>query len=756
MFTFVLFLQRLSANKLFELLARSSANWQTVAYLFSLVLPPALTFSVPVGVLVGVLIGLSRMASDGEITAMRAAGVPSRKVILPVIIFAVLGTCVAGACSLVLTPLSIRETYHVFNRLLAAQMTAEVLPRVFEEQFANNNTILYVGDVIAGPVVRWRNIFIADTTTPEQRKRGAREPGDAPRLTIASEAIAVPDVARNRVQLHLINGTTHEVGKETSEYLITSFPQGDQALEAEPPARVKAKAYVEMDTPVLWKEAAGSIDARIELHQRLALPPACLLLALVGVPLAISTRKAGKSAAVVMTVALAFLYYMSLISLIGLARQRTLPVPVAVWMPNAALALCGILLLFRLELPGDKDLITYLENLLRVWVGRIRGRITRSVPPIRLDTRLRGFPMLPQVIDTYILNSFLFYFVTLLASFVVMTEVYNFFELLGDMVRNKIAMSRMFTYLFFLTPKLIYDLTPASVLVAVLVTFGVMTKQNEVTAMKACGVSLYRMAAPVLLISAVLSLALFAFDHTYVPEANIKQDAIRNEIKGRAAQTWLRPERKWIFGRGSRIYYYKYFDPAESVMVGVSVYELDSRTFRLHRHISAERARWEPALGSWVFQNGWMRDIDGIRVTDFRVFQATTFKELDEPPNYFLKEVKQDKQMNFRQLAAYILELQQSGFDTVRLQVQYYRKFSVPMFAFIMAVISVPFAFLTGNRGAMAGVGVSLGIAVAYWAVSQLFEQIGNLNQLPALLAAWSPVAVFSLAGVYLLARMRT
>jgi lipopolysaccharide export LptBFGC system permease protein LptF len=118
--------------------------------------------------------------------------------------------------------------------------------------------------------------------------------------------------------------------------------------------------------------------------------------------------------------------------------------------------------------------------------------------------------------------------------------------------------------------------------------------------------------------------------------------------------------------------------------------------------------------------------------------------------------VKQAKQMNYGQLSSYIAELRQSGFDTVKLQVQYHKKFSVPLFALIMALISVPFAFLTGSRGAMAGVGVSLGIAVGYWALNLLFEQIGNVNQLPPALAAWSPDAVFSVAGLYMMARMRT
>jgi len=116
----------------------------------------------------------------------------------------------------------------------------------------------------------------------------------------------------------------------------------------------------------------------------------------------------------------------------------------------------------------------------------------------------------------------------------------------------------------------------------------------------------------------------------------------------------------------------------------------------------------------------------------------------------------QDKQMNFHQLWDYIQTLQQSGLDTTRLQVQYHKKFAVPLFAFIMALLSVPFAFMTGNRGAMAGVGVSLGIAIAYWTVSTVFEQVGNVGQLPPALAAWSPDALFSVIGAWLLARLRT
>jgi lipopolysaccharide export LptBFGC system permease protein LptF len=150
------------------------------------------------------------------------------------------------------------------------------------------------------------------------------------------------------------------------------------------------------------------------------------------------------------------------------------------------------------------------------------------------------------------------------------------------------------------------------------------------------------------------------------------------------------------------------------------------------------------------------RDLCGVDECKVQNFTATTFPEIAETPDDFLKLVKLDKQMNYHELAAYIKDLQQSGFDTVKLHVQYYKKFAVPVFALIMALISVPFGFLVGNRGAMTGVGVGIALAMGYLAIGLLFDQFGNVNLLPAIVAAWAPDALFSAAGLYLMLRMRS
>src|SRR5258708_6596354 len=123
LFTFVVFMRR--AAPLFQILVRNSGDGSTVSYLFALVLPQVLPYSIPLGVLVGTLITLSRMSADGEITAMRAAGVSGRRVAPPILTAAVMALCVTAAASLWLAPWAIREGYRVLNQVISGQLTAD-------------------------------------------------------------------------------------------------------------------------------------------------------------------------------------------------------------------------------------------------------------------------------------------------------------------------------------------------------------------------------------------------------------------------------------------------------------------------------------------------------------------------------------------------------------------------------------------------------------------------------------------------------
>jgi len=760
LFVFVLFLRTI--EKLSVMLVRMSAPPQVIGKLLLYALPSTIPFALPLGVLVGILVGLSRMSADSEIIAMRAAGISSLTITRPVLSFSFLAMTLTALASLWLTPLTLHLESKVARNFAAAQLTGDIESRIFNEQFPN--TVLYASDVTsAEKQITWHHVFIADVTPQAELQQKGRDRGEGPRIIVAEEAIPHPDAPNNRIILEMRGVHTSERDKE-GKVITTASPAQVEVLQAQKPEELQLNKTVrEMDTGPLYKRVYRRhdlshdeyVDAAIELHQRFALPLACILLGLTGVPLGISSRKGGKSAAFVTTVVIAFIYYLSLTALIGLAQKGRLPVPVAVWTPNAVFAILSIFLLSRLEKSGNVDVFGSLRAFFSRWVSRLSPAQSPRKVAVR-PSASRRFAFRPLLIDGYVLRSFLFYFGILLIALVLLIEVFTFFELLGDMIKNDIGMSTMFDYLWHLAPKLIYDLTPIGTLWASLICFGILTKHNEVTAFKAGGVSLHRLAAPVLAVSFAVSVTLFAFDHYYIPEANRRQEQLRAEIKKKPVATYLRPDRQWVYGQGSRIYNFQHLDPHQAVMSRANVYELNASNFQLVHQISADRAAWDSHAQTWRFQNGISAKPGDP--PDYHQFSgaSATFPELTEPPSYFVKEEKEYKEMNFKELGQYINELQSGGFETIPLRVQYYKKFAVPLLAFIMAVLSVPFAFMAGNRGAMTGVGISFGIAIAYWSIGTVFEQIGDLNQLPPAMAAWSPDIIFMLLGFYLMSRMRT
>jgi LPS export ABC transporter permease LptG len=308
---------------------------------------------------------------------------------------------------------------------------------------------------------------------------------------------------------------------------------------------------------------------------------------------------------------------------------------------------------------------------------------------------------------------------------------------------------------------MLYTIAPLAVLIAVLVTFGVLNRNSEIIAMKATGISLYRLVIPIVSIAAILAVSLFLFDEFYLPQANRRQEALRSTIKGHPPQTFLHPDQKWIFGEPrpgepGRIFYYQFFDRDRNEFANLSVFEFSPATFSLSRRIFASRVFWDTDTSTWKFQNGWVSDLEGANVSRYRDFINTTFPEIHEEPGYFTKESLQSQEMNFGQLDSYIRDLRQSGFDTMRLRVALWHKLAYPLIAVVMAVMAIPFALSMGRRGSLTGIAVAIAVALTYWVVDGLFGAMGTVNYLPAPLAAWSSDILFGLTGGYLLLRTPT
>jgi LPS export ABC transporter permease LptF/LPS export ABC transporter permease LptG len=755
-FTFVLFTRDL--GRILELVVRASAPLPSVAEIFLYTVPLALTYTIPMSVLVGILIGLSRLAADSEITAMRASGMGVWDFGRVLAIFVAAAWGLALLNGLYLAPWSLASLGHLEDQLKGSQVSFEVQPRVFYEGFPK--IVLYVQDVhSAQSAAVWKGVFLADISDVAN-----------PRITLAHEGILVAE-GQDRLHLHLKDGSTHETDpKETDKYQISTFHETDIPIEL-PSSESKAEEQVPVKAIGTWalRDRAAYVDpvsARwylIEFHTRFALPTACLVLAMVGIPLGLSSKKSGKAGGFVLTIVLVFAYYF--VSLIGvsLAKQGRLPPVFGAWLANLVFFAAALFLLWQAErrpfalspvkLPWKRD---PLPANVPVLERRLRRRDTGNAFE-RASTRRRVFSAtFPTLIDDYVLRDFFVYLGMIVSAFLVLLLVFTLFELLGDILRNQTPALVVAAYLLNVAPYLLYSVAPLIMLLAVLITFGLMNRSNEITAIKATGTSVYRIVAPVLFAAAVLAAGLFFADQFYLPHTNKRQEALHNQIKGKPAQTYLRPDRRWIFGQHNDIYYYQFFDADRDQFANLTIFQLDPASFAITQRIHAERAHWSDSLNRWIYQQGWQRTLQGSAIGSYHTFEVSTFPELSESPSYFKKEVKQYSEMNYEELHRYIRDLQQSGFDVVRLRVQLNKKLSYPLITLIMAVLAVPFSMSAAKKGAITGVAVAVGIAVVYTVVSRLFEAMGDISQLPPALAAWSPDMIFALAGAYLILKIPT
>ena len=454
-FTFVLFTRDL--GRILELVVRASAPLPSVAEIFFFTVPLALTYTLPMSVLVGILIGLSRLAADSEITAMRASGMGVWSFLRVLSIFVIAAWFLAMVNGLYVAPRAQAALGHLEDRLKGSQVSFEVQPRVFYEGFPK--IVLYVQDVkSAQGAALWKGVFMADLSNAAN-----------PKITLAKEGIVVSE-GQDRLHLHLIDGSVHETDpQDPNHYQISTFQQTDIPLdltssEIKPDESLPADV---MDTSTLWHKAArvDPVTARwylIAFHKRFALPTACLVLALVGIPLGLSSKKSGKSGGFVLTILLVFVYYT--VSLVGvsLARQGRVSSWFGAWLADFVFLALGLFLLFRAERRPFE-----LTSFRAFWKRDSRGpqpavaRSRRDNAFERASTRRRMFSAtFPTLLDDYILRDFFIYLGLILSTFLVLVIVFTLFELLSDILRNQVPATVVAEYLLNVTPYLLYNVAP--------------------------------------------------------------------------------------------------------------------------------------------------------------------------------------------------------------------------------------------------------------------------------------------------------
>ena len=698
-------------------------------------LPSALALTIPMSLLLGLLVAFGRLSADREFVAMQACGVSLIRLMRPVGLLSVLCWGATTYILLVAVPDGNQRFREITFDVMAARAEGEVRPRVFFEDFPD--VVLYVREIPTSGG-GWTDVFMADN-----------RPGQPPSVYLARRGRVVIDRAQRALEMVLEDGARH-TADASGKYEVFHFDElllrlnPDTVFRRQSPplgAREMSIPQLRVRAVELEREGIYPHSELFEIQKKFSIPFACLVFGLIGLALGVSNRRDGKLASFVIGIGVIFLYYVLLWLGQSLVRGHLVQPWLAAWMPNMVLGGVGALLFRWRDRAGDRPMRMS-------WWSSVP---TIRIPPLRL-------PML-GILDRYIAST---YARVAGLSAIAMAGIFyisTFLDLSDKVFRGQATWSMLWTYFWYATPQYVYYILPLAVLLAALVTIGLLTKNSELVVMKACGISLYRVALPMVGGALIAGGILFLLEQTVLGPSNRRAEAIRHVIRGGSPQTFDVLLRHWMVGSGGEIYHFDYYDPRGQQLNGLSIYEFGSRMQVLARRTYAERAVYAGGPGpwsdAWQLQEGWTRELteDG----ETRAFTPFTQSQAAiEPSAYFTTQQPDERFMSYSQLRDYTARLRASGFDVSGQLVALERKISFPFVTIVMTLIAIPFAVTTGRHGAMYGIGVGIVLAIAYWVAISIFAALGTGGLVTPSLAAWAPNLLFGAGAGYLLLTVRT
>jgi LPS export ABC transporter permease LptG/LPS export ABC transporter permease LptF len=743
-----------------EALIAEGASWDIVVRVLATLVPQALGITIPMALLVGLLITLGRLSGDREIVAMEACGVSPGRLLRPLLLFGVIATAATTYVMIVALPFANQAFREITFKLLMTRGETKIKPRVFYTEFPN--LVIYVREVTPG--VGWTDVMVSENSTPTQ-----------PKTYLAKRGRLLLDESKRTVQMVLVDGTHHSVNlDDPAKYEEGRFAETALIIDPESvfPRTGPMKGYTEMTIAELRAEMAALLKQNIYPHNQImawqkkySIPAACLAFMLIALGMGVSHRRDGRLAAFVLGICVVFVYWVLMYMSEAIAKAGLLPywfAWLAMWVPNIVVALWGLVLIARkLRAPE--------ESSMKLALPFVRRRARAAAPQSATAASTRGTRVVvvvkiphialprPSILDWYVLKQGLRVSVLAAAGLLALFYIASFIDLSDHLFKGRTSGFAILTYLWWATPQFLYYLVPLAVLMGALVTIGALTKNTELVVMKACGISLYRAAAPLLILAIIGSAILLGLEEGVLAASNRRADAINNMIRGRAPTTTDLLNRRWVTSNNGNVYQYLYFEPGRNRLNGLSIYEFSGDPSRLARRKYFSYATFNgdrEAKGQVVWQGaqGWERDFAPKR----RFTSFTNQPIAMEGPGYFASERPDAQYMSYRQLSEHVSSLQAGGFNVVPYVVALHRKLAFPFVTLIMALIAVPFAVTTGNRGAMYGIGAGIVLAILYWTAISVFGAIGAGGLMAPALAAWAPNIIFGCAAMYLLLTVRT
>jgi lipopolysaccharide export system permease protein len=339
-FTVILLMDKIF--KLIELIINRGGSITNILMLLVFIAPSFLTFTIPISVLLGILLALGRLSEDSEIIAFKASGISLYQLFIPISVFSISAFLITSFLVFYGLPWGNRGFMATLYLLAQSKPDVEIKERVFNDMF--NGLIVYVDKVpIQGK--KMEGILIYD----ERNK-------DKVNTIFAKEGFLVSDPSSQEVVLTLLNGDIHRFEPKTRAYQKMEFKAYDLKIELGKTLAAIERKLKEHEMSIgeikeriakMKKQGEDTTSQEVELHKRYAIPFACLVFGLIGVPLGIQPRRSGKSYGFVLSILILLAYYVSLIALEMLAVRKTVPAFLAGWFPTFMFGSLGIYLLIK-------------------------------------------------------------------------------------------------------------------------------------------------------------------------------------------------------------------------------------------------------------------------------------------------------------------------------------------------------------------------------------------------------------------------
>ena len=766
-FTFILIIPFII--DLAEQMIAKGVPWGMLLQLMATLVPAAAALTIPMALLIGILVGLGRLSADREVVVLMACGVSPYRLLQPILFVGVICWGLSSWVLLKAMPDANQTFRELSTKIVMDRAEGEVRPRVFFEDFPG--IVLYVNEVPLGGT-GWQDVLAADTSNPSQ-----------PVVYLAKRGRMLVDRNARTIQMVLEEGTRHATKvQDPSAYEVLRFDSTIVTLDPESvfprqgPARGDRELSIEelhAKGEEMRAQGLSPHNQIMEIHKKFSIPVACFVFGILGLALGASHRKDGKLAAFVLGIGVIFTYYVIMYGGEAMAKGHLIPAWLAMWLPNFVLGAVGLAMLvsraktadspIRISLPrwftrraaatpqaGD-ELAATVEAASPG--GRRRVVVVFKVPQFSLPG--------PRLLDVYLAKQYLRILGMTTVGILGLFYISTFVDLSDKWFKGQTSLGMLAQFLFWSTPLWLTYIIALAVLLSALVTIGLLTKNSELIVMRACGISLYRTALPLVVFALAASALLFAMEERVLATANRNADRLKHIIRTGSPQTFGVLNRKWIVGRHGEVYHYQFYDPRRQELNSLSVFNFDAASHSIRSRVFAAKATYAPVAGRggpvprWRLEQGWSREFGAkMQVKNFARFADRTLPL--EAADYFVTEAREPDLMNFGQLRAYVAELRASGYNVLEHEVGLYRKVAFPFVTLVMTLIAVPFAVSTGKRGAMYGIGIGIVLALVYWTMISVFAAFGAGGLLDPMLAAWAPNLIFGAAAAVLFLTVRT